>query len=157
MGDLNPEEIESIEVVRGPSAATLYGTDAANGVIVITTKRGVAGQPQLTNYTEQAAITDRNEYPTAYWGWRTGTSAATTSTRSNTVQCFLSQVVSGVCAQDSVTSYNLHNDPESRPYGVGYRRQYGEFELATKRLALRAWQLRARPHQQAGYANLPLW
>src|SRR5690606_35564807 len=43
VGDLNPEEIESIEIVRGPSASTLYGTDAANGVIVITTKRGIAG------------------------------------------------------------------------------------------------------------------
>ena len=48
VGDLNPEEIESIEIVKGPSAATLYGTDAANGVIVIRTKRGVAGRPQWT-------------------------------------------------------------------------------------------------------------
>lgn len=125
VGDLNPEEIASIEVVRGPSASTLYGTDAANGVIVITTKRGQVGRPQWTTYTEQTAITDRNEYPTAWWGWRTGTTSGTTSSPSNTVQCFLSQVASGVCVQDSVTSYNLHNDPESTPYGTGYRKQYG--------------------------------
>jgi TonB-linked SusC/RagA family outer membrane protein len=125
VGDLNPEEIESIEVVRGPSAATLYGTDAANGVIVITTKRGVAGRNEWTHYTEQTAITDRNDYPTAYRGWRTGTTGTTNSTPSNTVQCFLSQVASGACAQDSVTSFNLHDDPQSTPYGVGYRRQYG--------------------------------
>lgn len=125
IGDINPEEIASIEVVRGPSASTLYGTDAANGVIVITTKRGAVGRPQWTTYTEQTAITDRNEYPTAYWGWRTGTTTATTSTPSNTVQCFLSQVAANVCVQDSVTSYNLHNDPESTPYGTGYRKQYG--------------------------------
>ena len=125
IGDINPEEIASIEVVRGPSASTLYGTDAANGVIVITTKRGFVGRPQWTTYTEQTAITDRNEYPTAYWGWRTGTTSSTTSTPSNTVQCFLSQVAANVCVQDSVTSYNLHNDPESTPYGTGYRRQYG--------------------------------
>ena len=125
IGDINPEEIASIEVVRGPSASTLYGTDAANGVIVITTKRGQVGRPQWTTYTEQTGITDRNEYPTAYWGWRTGTTAATTSSPSNTVQCFLSQVAANVCAQDSVTSYNLHNDPESTPYGTGYRKQYG--------------------------------
>jgi TonB-linked SusC/RagA family outer membrane protein len=125
VGDLNPEEIESIEVVRGPSAATLYGTDAANGVIVITTKRGVAGRTQWTHYTEQTAITDRNDYPTAYRGWRTGTTGTTNSTPSNTVQCFLTQVPAGTCTQDSVTSYNLHDDPESTPYGIGYRRQYG--------------------------------
>ncbi|MBK6307252.1 MAG: SusC/RagA family TonB-linked outer membrane protein [Gemmatimonadetes bacterium] len=123
--DLNPEEFESIEVVRGPSAATLYGTDAANGVIVITTKKGTAGRPQWSFYSEQTGITDRNEYPTAWWGWRTGTTPATTSSPSNTVQCFLSQVVAGQCVQDSVTSYNLHDDKESTPYGTGYRRQYG--------------------------------
>ncbi len=118
VGDLNPEEIESIEVVRGPSASTLYGTDAANGVIVITTKKGIAGRTQWTYYTEQTAITDRNDYPTAYRGWRTGTTGTTNSTQSNTVQCFLSQVASGACAQDSVTSFNLHDDPETTPYGV---------------------------------------
>ncbi len=125
VGDLNPEEIESIEVVRGPSAATLYGTDAANGVIVITTKRGVAGRAEWTHYTEQTAISDRNDYPTAYRGWRTGTTGSTNSTASNTVQCFLTQVAAGTCTQDSVTSFNLHDDPETTPYGIGYRRQYG--------------------------------
>lgn len=129
IGDINPEEIESIEVVRGPSASTLYGTDAANGVIVITTKRGQVGRPTWTTYTEQTAITDRNEYPTAYWGWRTGPTAATTSSPSNTVQCFLTATVAAVaanrCVQDSVTTYNLHEDPESTPYGTGYRKQYG--------------------------------
>jgi TonB-linked SusC/RagA family outer membrane protein len=127
VGDLNPDEIENIEIVRGPSAATLYGTDAANGVIVITTKRGVAGRPQWTYYTEQTAITDRNNYPTAYRGWRTGTTNTTNSTPSNTVQCFLTQTVAatGACVQDSVTSYNLHDDPESTPYGTGYRQQHG--------------------------------
>jgi TonB-linked SusC/RagA family outer membrane protein len=130
IGDINPEEIESIEVVRGPSASTLYGTDAANGVIVITTKRGQVGRPQWSVYTEQSAITDRNDYPTAFWGWRTGATSTTNSTPSNTVQCFLSNTVlpvgnANLCVQDSVTSYNLHDDKESTPYGVGYRKQYG--------------------------------
>ena len=125
INDINPEEIESIEIVRGPSAATLYGTDAANGVVVIRTKRGVAGAAQWTYYMEQTAITDRNDYPAAHWGWRTGPTAATTSTRSNTVQCFLFQVATGVCAQDSVTVYNLHEDPEATPFGVGHRQQHG--------------------------------
>jgi TonB-linked SusC/RagA family outer membrane protein len=122
VGDLNPEEIESIEVVKGPSAATLYGTDAANGVIVITTKRGVAGRPQWTYYTEQTALTDRNDYPTAYRAWRRD---SLVSTPSNTVQCFLSQVITAACAQDSVTSFNLHEDAETTPYGIGYRQQHG--------------------------------
>src|SRR3989442_15577886 len=43
--NLTPDEIESVEVVKGASAATLYGTDAANGVIVVTTKHGRGGKP----------------------------------------------------------------------------------------------------------------
>jgi TonB-linked SusC/RagA family outer membrane protein len=125
VGDLNPEEIQSIEIVRGPSASTLYGTDAANGVIVITTKRGIAGRPQWTYYTEQTALTDRNAYPTAYRAWRTGTTATTNSTPSNTVQCLLTQRAAAACAVDSVTSFNLHDDAETTPYGVGYRQQHG--------------------------------
>jgi TonB-linked SusC/RagA family outer membrane protein len=124
INDINPEEIESIEVVKGPSASTLYGTDAANGVVVITTKRGVAGRPQWSYSTQQTAITDHNPYPTAFWGWRTGTTTATTSTPSNSVQCVLSQVAAGICTQDSVTSYNLTKDPESTPFGIGYRQQH---------------------------------
>ncbi|HEY9428931.1 MAG TPA: SusC/RagA family TonB-linked outer membrane protein [Gemmatimonadaceae bacterium] len=41
--DINPNDIESITVLKGPEAAALYGIDAANGAIVITTKRGKAG------------------------------------------------------------------------------------------------------------------
>ena len=127
VGDLNPEEIESIEIVKGPSAATLYGTDAANGVVVIRTKRGVAGAPQWTYYTEQTAIRDENDYPTAYTAWRTGPTAATTTTPVNllTVQCFLSQVALGQCAQDSVTAFNPVKDAETTPFGTGYRQQHG--------------------------------
>lgn len=44
LGNLNPEDIESLEVIKGPAAATLYGADAANGVIQIITKRGTAGE-----------------------------------------------------------------------------------------------------------------
>jgi TonB-linked SusC/RagA family outer membrane protein len=43
MNDFDPEEIESIEVLKGPAAATLYGTEAARGVINIITKKGAAG------------------------------------------------------------------------------------------------------------------
>jgi len=45
---LNPDDIESIEVVKGPSAAALYGTDAANGVIQIRTKQGRPGPTKWT-------------------------------------------------------------------------------------------------------------
>ena len=46
LNDFNPNDIESIEVLKGPSAATLYGTEAANGVINIITKKGAASTPR---------------------------------------------------------------------------------------------------------------
>ncbi|HEY0970940.1 MAG TPA: SusC/RagA family TonB-linked outer membrane protein [Gemmatimonadales bacterium] len=125
VADINPEEIESIEVVKGPSAATLYGTDAANGVIVIKTKRGTAGAPRWNVYTEQTAITDRNDYPTAYRAWRTGPTPGTTSTPSNGAQCLLTQRAAGSCVQDSITTYNLFEDDVATPFTTGYRQQYG--------------------------------
>lgn len=44
---LNPNDIESIEIVKGPAAATLYGAEAANGVIQIITKKGNRGQQRM--------------------------------------------------------------------------------------------------------------
>jgi TonB-linked SusC/RagA family outer membrane protein len=43
LSDINPDDIQSIEVIKGPAAATLYGTEAANGVIQIITKKGRQG------------------------------------------------------------------------------------------------------------------
>ena len=47
LDDLNMEEVESIEIIKGPAAATLYGTEASAGVIQIITKRGALGAPQF--------------------------------------------------------------------------------------------------------------
>ncbi|MEO5816465.1 MAG: SusC/RagA family TonB-linked outer membrane protein [Gemmatimonadaceae bacterium] len=43
LNDIDPATIESIEIIKGPAASTLYGTEASNGVIQITTKRGAGG------------------------------------------------------------------------------------------------------------------
>ncbi len=48
IADLNPEDIESMSVLTGAAAAALYGSDAANGAIVITTKKGQAGKTKIT-------------------------------------------------------------------------------------------------------------
>ena len=44
---INPDDMESLEVIKGPAASTLYGADAANGVIQIITKRGRAGDQKM--------------------------------------------------------------------------------------------------------------
>jgi TonB-linked SusC/RagA family outer membrane protein len=52
IADLNPEDIERIEVLKGGSAASIYGSKATNGVVIITTKRGAEGKPQF-NLTQR--------------------------------------------------------------------------------------------------------
>ncbi|MDQ3995397.1 MAG: SusC/RagA family TonB-linked outer membrane protein [Gemmatimonadota bacterium] len=54
LNDVSPEDIESIEIIKGPAAATIYGTEAANGVIQIITKKGRIGSaPQWTATVRQ--------------------------------------------------------------------------------------------------------
>ncbi len=48
IADLNPNDIESIEILKGGSAAAIYGSKASNGVIIVTTKKGREGAPRYT-------------------------------------------------------------------------------------------------------------
>ena len=57
--DLNPEDIERIEVLKGGSAAAIYGSKATNGVVIITTKRGRVGKPAF-NFSQKFGVTARS-------------------------------------------------------------------------------------------------
>jgi TonB-dependent SusC/RagA subfamily outer membrane receptor len=61
LADLPPEEVETIEVLKGPSATALYGTDGANGVIVVTTKRANVGGFRWNAFSENGIATDPNK------------------------------------------------------------------------------------------------
>jgi TonB-linked SusC/RagA family outer membrane protein len=63
LNDINPDDIESIEVVKGPAAATLYGADASAGVIQIRTKRGRAGSGFTQNLSYEFGTIDANFTP----------------------------------------------------------------------------------------------
>jgi TonB-linked SusC/RagA family outer membrane protein len=119
VGDIDPADIEDIEIVKGPSAATLYGTDAANGVIVITTKRGRAGQTRWTATAESGLLEDRNTYPTNYT--IAGHSPGSTTYR----QCGLPLISAGTCVLDSVRTLNIFDNANLTPLGKGYRKQFG--------------------------------
>ena len=45
--DINPEDIENMSVLKGPAASALYGSRAANGVVIITTKKGKEGSVEV--------------------------------------------------------------------------------------------------------------
>ncbi|MFW5904858.1 MAG: SusC/RagA family TonB-linked outer membrane protein [bacterium] len=70
LNDFNPDDIESIEIIKGPAAATLYGTEAANGVIQIVTRRGRDADPTWNLTVRQGASWFRNaeeRVPTNWW------------------------------------------------------------------------------------------
>jgi TonB-linked SusC/RagA family outer membrane protein len=113
--DINPEEIESIEVVKGPSASTLYGTQAANGVIRITTKRGKAGPPRWNLYTEQGLVHDPSNYNDVWFSKDAGGAG----------QCFPFQQALGDCQIQGLYHKNLMRDEPYTPLKDAYRYQYG--------------------------------
>jgi|KBSSwiStaDraftv2_1062776.scaffolds.fasta_scaffold07968_4 TonB-linked SusC/RagA family outer membrane protein len=123
MNDINPDEIESIEIVKGPSAATLYGTDAANGVIRITTKKGRAGRPRWNTYVEGGQLLDKNDYLNNYRAVGRTITAGTPGGALRT--CLLTQVVANVCTREKLLVTNPLKDKVMTPVGKGYRSQFG--------------------------------
>lgn len=77
---INPDEIERIEVVKGPAATTLYGTEAAGGVIRIETKKGTSRAPRYRFRGEYGQLRDKTDYENTLWNPRSllGPAAADT-------------------------------------------------------------------------------
>ena len=130
LGDISPEDIENIEIVKGPSAATLYGTDAANGVVMITTKKGRSGSAHWNLYAEGGMLDDRNWYSDNYT--LAGMNPVTHAKLVLSGQCNLVMVSLGTCVKsdgtkgyDSLRVYSPIKDPTVTPLGYGYRNAQG--------------------------------
>jgi TonB-linked SusC/RagA family outer membrane protein len=112
INDINPEDVEAIEIVKGPSAAVLYGTDAANGVIQYHTKQGRPGPTKWTTFMEGGTLNDVTDYPANYF-----------SERANGTSCRLTSMAAGACTIVKVDSFNpLMQNP---PFREGVRQHYG--------------------------------
>lgn len=120
LDDLNPAEIENIEIIKGPAAAALYGTAAANGVVQITTKRGVSGRTRWTAYADGGTLEEITAYPANYQ--QIGTNPATGG---RVARCALLLRAEGLCEPkpDSLRAYNPLED--NSPFVDGYREQFG--------------------------------
>ncbi len=112
--NIDPASIETIEVLRGPSASALYGTDAANGVIVIKTKRGRAGQARWNVNANHDWTSVPVGYPNLYRGW--GTSPVTGLPMSD---CTIPVQIFMGCTFDSVSTTNPLNNPFTSNVGSG--------------------------------------
>jgi len=60
--DINPNDIENVSILKGAAAAALYGSDASNGAIIITTKKGKSGQSRVT-YSNNVKFDKVNRIP----------------------------------------------------------------------------------------------
>lgn len=72
---LNPAEIESVEVLKDASATAIYGSRGANGVIMVTTKKGNYKQKTSINFTTETGFSDIGDFPEVldgptYAGWK---------------------------------------------------------------------------------------
>jgi len=72
LGNLNPEDIENITVLNGAGAAALYGSDASNGALIITTKKGKRGATSLT-FSNTTSIEEVNFLPKLQHRFGSGT------------------------------------------------------------------------------------
>lgn len=84
--DINPDDIESVSVLKGPAAAALYGERAGNGVIIYTTKKGKNGKGLGIDYSTALAIDHVSQLPARQNKYVQGTSAAATAVNPNTPQ-----------------------------------------------------------------------
>ncbi len=120
INDLKAEDIESVDILKGPAATGLYGTQAANGVIQVTTKRGVRGRTQYNAFAEGGALSNPYTFPANYQAF-----GHTASGRTNRY-CTLDALANGSCvSQDSIRSFDPLNDPRTTPFRTGNRQRYG--------------------------------
>ncbi|MEO7503249.1 MAG: SusC/RagA family TonB-linked outer membrane protein [Gemmatimonadaceae bacterium] len=117
--DINPEDIESVEVIKGPAAASLYGTAAANGVIRVQTKRGKAGKTVFSSHAEYGTLRNFIDFPSNF------RQIGVTTTGARTINCNIEQQVRKTCTPkpDSLVS----NNPIANvsPFRNGWRESFG--------------------------------
>lgn len=115
LDDLDPDEIQSIEVLKGPAATALYGTAGANGVLLVTTKHGAVGRTQWTAHADYGPQTNYVHFPTNYddIGITKGGQAFD--------HCTLYAQATGLCTPTKQINFNPLEDPATTPFVTGSR------------------------------------
>src|SRR5207302_1867156 len=127
LDDLNPEDIESIEVVEGPASAALYGPGAAAGVLLIHTQRGRPGPPSWEAYAAGGVAAERPSWPANF----SGVDRDNPDSLYRTGACSLFAEAAGWCVQDFVQQFNPLEQPAAPaehpapPDPVRSERQHG--------------------------------
>lgn len=134
LNDLKPEDIETFEVLKGPAATGLYGTQAANGVIQITTRRGSAGRPQWNAFGDLGLVRNFVDYPGNYTAYgknasgqvlTAGSATAPRNAGNSGALCNLAAQAAGTCVVDSLTARTPLNVDGVSPIIPGNRNRIG--------------------------------
>jgi TonB-linked SusC/RagA family outer membrane protein len=151
LNDVNPEDIENIEILKGPAAAAIYGSSAANGVVLITTKRGRAGQTKVNVYAEAGTSNDISAYPLNFaalstqpgftgseapfilqGGYLNTLSANGAGSPYDICPNYRAAIPDGTkvggrthCNQDVLLSFDQFRDPRTSPFQTGTRAKFG--------------------------------
>ena len=124
LNDLDPDEIESIDILKGPAASALYGTAAANGVIQVTTKRGRSGKATYSVYAESGSIKPYDQFPANYNSYSGG--AGFGATPSDPSFCFLADFATAVAQCPSIDSLFVYNPLiQNSPFRTGHNNRGG--------------------------------
>lgn len=115
LDQIDPNSIESIDVLKGPSASSMYGSDAANGVIVITTKKGRAGSTRWNAQLRQGIEYMPGKYPEIQTQW------GRTQFNGESTECKVGglDLASSCRLFDSTTSFQTLNHPGYTRFGRG--------------------------------------
>lgn len=123
LDDIDPNTIASIEIMKGPAASTLYGSDAANGVIIIKTKRGQVGPARWNVFADNSAIVQPKDYdyPIVALGFPLRGNAGLR------IPCGLANLYNGTCVPvpGQTLGFNMLEDPRFTPQATGHNRNIG--------------------------------
>jgi TonB-linked SusC/RagA family outer membrane protein len=138
--DINPEDIETYTILKGPEAAALYGSDGASGAIIITTKSGRKGGSQI-NYSNSFSFADTYRFPQIQTVYDRGTNGASDPTIRS---YFGPKYAAGTPIYDNTKNFlqtafgQIHNlniqggDEKNNFYLSGqYRKDNGTFPVAS--------------------------
>ena len=117
LDDVDPDDVERIEILPGPAAAALYGIGAGRGVIRITTRRDSAGPTRVRGFIEGGAMSDAADYPANF------TSVGTPPPIPGDSRCYVQWQADGLCTLESLGSWNAIEG--ASPYRTGSRLSAG--------------------------------
>jgi TonB-dependent starch-binding outer membrane protein SusC len=125
--DLDPDEIEDVQILKGPAASALYGTAGSNGVILVTTKHGVAGRTKWNSHAEYGSVRSFTNYPPNYTINGIGLDQNGDEIAGDTVTGCIQSTKGQPYGCDPIASSLVAFNPMNAlsPFVAGYRESYG--------------------------------